>query len=151
MGAPQELYHNPTTRFVAGFIGSPAMNFIMVRVEESGNALSLKLSDGETLQVPPARVDRYGSYKDRKMLLGLRPEHLTEYRDNPKPGVARLEQRVDVTEPMGMETLVHFFIDAAPICARIDPGVRAEPGEVMPFAANMNHMHLIDPESGRVV
>jgi multiple sugar transport system ATP-binding protein len=151
VGPPQELYHHPTTRFVAGFIGSPAMNFIAVRVEATGNALSLKLSDGETLQVPVARVDRYGPYKDRKMLLGLRPEHLTEYHDNPKPGVGRIDQRVDVTEPMGMETLVHFFIDGAPICARIDPAVRAEPDEVMPFAADMNQMHLIDPESGRVV
>ncbi len=151
VGPPQELYHHPATRFVAGFIGSPAMNFIPVRIELNGNALSAKMPDGANLAIPAARVDRYGPFKDRKMLLGLRPEHLTEHTDDPKPGIARIDERVDVTEPMGMETMVHFFIDGAPICARVDPAVRAEPGEVMPFAVDMNHMHLIEPESGRVV
>ena len=50
-----------------------------------------------------------------------------------------------------METMVHFFIDGAPVCARVDPTVRAEPGEMMPLSADMNNMHLIDPERGSVV
>ncbi len=150
VGPPQELYHNPTTRFVAGFIGSPAMNFLPVRVvDDSG--LKLQLADGATLAVPPQRVDRYGRHKGREMTLGLRPEHLTETHEGERPGVVRMNANVDVVEPMGMETLVHFFIGPEPVCARIDPETHAAPREILPLAADMNNMHLIDNESGKVV
>ena len=127
VGPPQELYHNPATRFVAGFIGSPAMNFLPVRVLDEGG-LKLQLATGVKLPVPPQRVDRYSPYKGREMTLGLRPEHLTETHElTRKPNVAHIDALVDVVEPMGMETLVHFFIDGAPVCARIDPGTHAAP------------------------
>ena len=151
VGPPQELYHHPLTRFVAGFIGSPAMNFLPVRVGNGGGGLHVRLADGTTLPVPPARTDRYGPFKDHEMLLGLRPEHLVEYRDGARAGVARLEAAVDVVEPMGMETMVHFFVDGAPVAARIDPNTRAAPGEMLPLHADMNNMHLMEPQSGRVV
>src|SRR4051794_11779224 len=61
VGAPQELYHNPTTRFVAGFIGSPAMNFLPARVQDGANGgLAIRVNDQILLPIPPARVDRYG-------------------------------------------------------------------------------------------
>jgi multiple sugar transport system ATP-binding protein len=151
VGPPQELYHHPATRFVAGFIGSPAMNFIPARMEGAGNQLAARLSDTITLPVPAARLDRYAPYKDKKMLFGIRPEHLTETHEGSKPNMAPLTALVDVTEPMGMETMVHFFIDGVPVCARVDPTVRAEPGEMLPLSADMSNMHLIEPESGRVV
>jgi multiple sugar transport system ATP-binding protein len=151
VGPPQELYHNPATRFVAGFIGSPAMNFIPARIEGANNALSVRLSDTISLPIPAARLDRYGPYKDKAMVFGIRPEHLTETHEGSKQNMAPMAALVDVTEPMGMETMVHFFIDGTPVCARVDPTVRAEPGEVMPLSADMSNMHLIDPDSGRVV
>jgi multiple sugar transport system ATP-binding protein len=52
---------------------------------------------------------------------------------------------------MGMETMVHFFIDGAPVCARVDPATRAEPGEMLPLTADMNQMHLMDGGTGKVV
>ncbi len=150
VGPPQELYHNPATRFVAGFIGSPAMNFLPVRViEESG--LKLQLADGVKLAIPPQRVDRYGKHKGREMTLGLRPEHLTETHAGERPGVVHMDANVDVVEPMGMETLVHFFVKGEPVCARIDPETHAAPREILPLAADLNNMHLIDNESGFVV
>jgi multiple sugar transport system ATP-binding protein len=151
VGPPQELYHHPRTRFVAGFIGSPAMNFLPCRLQNGGDGVSLRLADGTTLPVPPARANRYAAYKDKEMILGLRPEHLYEYQDAAKPGVARLDAPVDVVEPMGMETLVHFFVKGAPVCARVDPTTRAEPDQTLPFSADLNHMHLMEPETGRVV
>ncbi len=150
VGPPQELYHNPATRFVAGFIGSPAMNFLPVRVtNESG--LELKLASGAKLAVPPSRVARYAPYASTEMTLGLRPEHLTETRDVEKPGVVIFEAIVDVTEPMGMETMVHFFEGGAPVCARVDPSSVCVPGQKLTLAADMNQMHLIDPDTGLVV
>jgi multiple sugar transport system ATP-binding protein len=151
VGPPQELYHNPTTRFVAGFIGSPAMNFLPCHVQDGGAGLSVRLANGATLPIPPARANRYGAFKDKEMILGLRPEHVFEYHDSPKPGVAKLDAPVDVVEPMGMETLVHFFVDGTPVCARVDPATHAEPDQTIPLSADLNHMHLIDPGTGQVV
>jgi multiple sugar transport system ATP-binding protein len=152
VGAPQELYHNPATRFVAGFIGSPAMNFLPCRVEDTAGQLSIRVNPTISLAVPPARVDRYAPYKGREMVLGLRPEHLFEHRDVAKPGVSRMDALVDVVEPMGMETLIHFFVDGTAVCARVDPATHAAPGEMLPLSADMNHMHLMEPEGGgRVV
>jgi multiple sugar transport system ATP-binding protein len=150
VGPPQELYHNPATRFVAGFIGSPAMNFLTARVfDESG--LKVKLANGEVLPIPPQRFNRYAAYKDRDMILGLRPEHITEPKDVERPGAAPLTAPVDVVEPMGMETLVHFFIGGEPMTARIDPAVYAAPGENLRLSADMNQMHLIEADTGKVV
>ena len=151
VGPPQELYQHPATHFVAGFIGSPGMNFLPARLQAAGAGLALVLADGTTLDVPPARTDRYGPYRDRAMLLGLRPEHLSAYRQDGKPGCGRLDVLTDVTEPLGMETLVHFFVAGTPVCARIDPDVPASPGQTLSLAADMNNMHLIEPDSGAVV
>jgi len=150
VGAPQELYHNPATRFVAGFIGSPAMNFLPVQVLDDGG-LKIQLADGTKLAVPPGKVDRYGPHKGKRMTLGIRPEHLTETRENAKAGIQQMNALVDVVEPMGMETLVHFFIDGVPMCARVDPLTIARPGEILPLAADMNNMHLIDDQTHKVV
>ncbi len=151
VGPPQELYHSPATRFVAGFIGSPAMNFIPCRIQGRGNELALRLADNLSFPLPPDRTQRYGANTDREMLLGLRPEHLTELKDQARPNVVRLDSRLDVTEPMGMEILVHFRINGTAVCGRVDPSVRAMAGEILPMSADLNHMHLIDPETDRVI
>lgn len=151
VGPPQELYHHPATRFVAGFIGSPAMNFVPCRLVRANEQLSLDLGKGIVLPVPPSRADRYGVYADREMVLGLRPEHLTELKGSDKPNVARLDARLEVTEPMGMEIVVHFRIDGTALCGRVDPATRAVAGETLPMSVDLNHMHLIEPESGRVI
>jgi multiple sugar transport system ATP-binding protein len=150
VGTPQELYHNPATRFVAGFIGSPAMNFLPAQVVDDGG-LKVQLADGTKMAIPAQRVDRYGPHKGKKMTLGIRPEHMTETHDVEKPGVQIMNAKVDVLEPMGMETLVHHFVDGVAVCSRIDPNVRTGPGETLPLAVDMNNMHLIDEASNRVV
>ena len=79
IGAPNDLYHSPKTRFVAGFIGSPAMNFVPCRLEEADGALRVRLTDEIALPVPPSRAARYRPHVGRDGLtFGLRPEHLTE-------------------------------------------------------------------------
>jgi len=152
VGSPQELYHNPTTRFVAGFIGSPAMNFLPCRVEDAaGGGLVVKVTDQIMLPVPPSRRDRYAKHKGKPMVLGLRPEHLFEYHETGKPGWTRVDLPVDVVEPMGMETMVHFFVGADPVCARVDPATHAAPGEMLPLTADLNQMHLMEADTGKVV
>ncbi|WP_439599405.1 ABC transporter ATP-binding protein [Falsiroseomonas sp.] len=151
VGPPQELYHHPKTRFVAGFIGSPAMNFFPATVENGSGALRLNLPNGIVLPVPADRTARYQAAAGREVLFGIRPEHLTEPKNLDRDNIAVFEVTPEVIEPMGMETLVHFWMQGAEICARIDPTTPAEPGRPMQLAADLNHMHLIDPVSGLVL
>jgi multiple sugar transport system ATP-binding protein len=151
VGPPQELYHHPKTRFVAGFIGSPSMNFMPVHVLDN----AVRLEDGQVLPIPASRQARYAPYRDTPMLLGIRPEHLTEAA---RPGSAPVNVMVDVVEPMGMETMVHFRLGAAGggvadalYTARVAPETAASPNVVLPLQADMNQMHLLDPDSGRVI
>src|SRR6201981_2509537 len=76
IGTPHELYHNPKTRFVAGFIGSPAMNFVNARVVNGGATLQIRLSEQLSLPVPESRTARYKPYLDKEVVFGLRPEDI---------------------------------------------------------------------------
>jgi len=152
VGPPNDLYHAPATRFVAGFIGSPAMNFIPVRLEAEGDGLSTKLPNGASLPIPAERAQRYRAIAaNGKLSLGLRPEHITELRPEMGPGVVQITVPVDVTEPMGMETLVYFKLDGAELCARVSPKAGIREGTSAQLAADLNNMHIIDETTGRVV
>jgi multiple sugar transport system ATP-binding protein len=151
IGTPQELYHHPATRFVAGFIGSPAMNFMPCEIVAANGGLAVQVNSQITLQIPASRVDRYGPYKGKKMVFGLRPEHLFEYHEQAKPGWDRVDLKVDVVEPMGMETMVHFFLGGDPICARVAPETECHPEQILALTADMNNMHLMEVDSGKVV
>src|SRR5216110_2614531 len=88
IGTPNDLYHKPATRFVAGFIGSPAMNFVPCRLEEVAGELHVRLTDRIGFPLPPARAARYQNVpRDEKLLLGIRPEHITEAIAHPEPGI----------------------------------------------------------------
>src|SRR5215813_8198313 len=116
IGTPNELYHNPATRFVASFIGSPAMNFIPCQLEDAGGKLQVRLTDRLVFPLPPARAARYNALaRSDKLLLGIRPEHITESHSHLDPGVETFDTKLDVTEPMGMETLVYFNLHGAQV------------------------------------
>jgi multiple sugar transport system ATP-binding protein len=151
VGPPQELYHRPATRFVAGFIGSPAMNFIPARLENGSGALRVVLPDGVTFPVPEDRTQRYRALAGQEVVFGIRPEHLTEPKNLDRQNISVFEVTPEVIEPMGMETLIYLWKHGTEICARIDPTTPAAPGRPMLLAADLNHMHLIDPQSGRVL
>jgi multiple sugar transport system ATP-binding protein len=151
VGPPQELYHSPATKFVAGFIGSPAMNFIPARLEQASGALVLVLPGGIRLNVPEARSARYAAHAGREVLFGIRPEHLTDDKPTDKANPAPLTLTPEVIEPMGMETLAHFRLDGAEISARLDPATPAEVGVPLRLIAHMDQMHLIDPATDKVL
>ncbi|GGG42701.1 sugar ABC transporter ATP-binding protein [Caldovatus sediminis] len=151
VGTPQELYHRPATRFVAGFIGSPAMNMIPARLENGAGALRLRLPGDIVLPVPAERTQRYAPLAGGEVLFGIRPEHLTEPKNLDRPNIATFEAAPEVIEPLGMETLVIFSLQGNEVTARLDPAVPAERGRKMPFAADLNQMHLIEPRTGRVL
>ncbi len=152
IGTPNDLYHHPATRFVAGFIGSPAMNFIPCRLEEDSGQLKVRLTDRLAFPLPPARAARYRAVpRTESLLLGIRPEHITEAQNHPEPGVENFETVLDVTEPMGMETLVYFIIEGVEVCGRVNPNAGARDGAPLRLAVDLNNMHLLNEVTGVVL
>jgi multiple sugar transport system ATP-binding protein len=150
VGTPQDLYHRPATRFVAGFIGSPAMNFLPCSLAQNGVGLTVRLSDTLAFPVPENRAARYRPYLGKPLVFGLRPEHMTEVRSDQQKG-REFTVTLDVVEPMGMETMVFFTIEGTEVCARVAPEAARGPGEPMRLYANLDNMHLIDPQTEQVV
>jgi multiple sugar transport system ATP-binding protein len=150
IGAPNELYHNPKTRFVAGFIGSPAMNFVPAQLDGGGAGLTLRLSDKLSFPVPQSRVARYQPLVGKDVVFGLRPEHITESRGQ-NGGGQDFTVTLDVVEPMGMETMVFFRVGGAEVCGRVEPTAAKGAGESMTLRANLDHMHLVDPSTNLVL
>jgi multiple sugar transport system ATP-binding protein len=151
IGTPHEVYHKPRTQFVAGFIGSPTMNFLPCRLVENGAGLTARLSDWLALPVPASREARYRPHVGHELIFGLRPEHIREGRGDIPPGMAAFEARLDVVEPMGMETMVYFLVDGVEVCGRVDPAAAGAMGEPMRLIADLNQMHLIDPRTELVI
>ena len=150
IGAPNDLYHAPLTRFVAGFIGSPAMNFIPCRLEQADGGLRVRLSDAIACRCRRRAPRAIGRMWDATgLIFGLRPEHLTEAKPNGDPG--SIDALLEVTEPLGMETLVFFTIDGTEVCGRVNPDAGAREGVRMKLAARLENMHLIDDATGRVI
>ena len=151
IGTPHEVYHKPRTQFVAGFIGSPTMNFLPCRLVENGAGLTIRLSDWLALPVPASREARYRPRVGHELIFGLRPEHIREGRGDIPTGMAAFEARLDVVEPMGMETMVYFLVDGVEVCGRVDPAAAGTMGEPMRLVADVNQMHLIDPRTELVI
>ena len=144
VGTPMEIYHHPATMFVAGFIGSPAMNFLDATVAENGDALSLR--GGERLSVGQ-RIGGAG----RKVVAGIRPEHLTIAAEA-APGDA-LHVTVDLVEALGADTLVHGRIGAAngSLLARLPGNAVVRTGDQLTLAVPAGELHLFDPETGKSI
>jgi multiple sugar transport system ATP-binding protein len=151
LDTPENIYDRPADTFVAGFIGSPAMNFIPAKLEQASGALRLHLPQDIVLDVPAARTARYQAHAGRDVLFGIRPEHLTDDKPTDKSNTAPVTLKPEVIEPMGMETLVHFKLNGTEVSARLDPATPAAVGAPLSLIAHMDQMHLIDPTSDKVL
>jgi len=152
VGSPNDLYHSPATQFVAGFIGSPAMNMVSCGLEETAGALRVRINSEIALPVPAERTARYRAHAGKpNLVFGLRPEHVTELRSPLAPGQSPFEVTVDVIEPLGIETLVFFGLNGVETCARTNPLANLQAGKRAQLMADLRYMHLMDGESGRVL
>ena len=144
---PQVLYDTPNNIFVAGFIGSPAMNFLDVTLIEQDGKMAVDCGD-YVLEVPDDKANRYRSYLGKEVLLGIRPEntHDPEYAP-PDISSALVEARVDVTELMGNEVTVYLVTENTQFVGRFDPRTGARVGNTMSVAFNMGHMHIFDKQT----
>ncbi|MBV8191946.1 MAG: sn-glycerol-3-phosphate ABC transporter ATP-binding protein UgpC [Alphaproteobacteria bacterium] len=152
VGSPNDLYHSPATKFVAGFIGSPAMNFIPCQVEQAAGALRVRVNDTLAFPVPADRTARYTPHAGKpNVVLGLRPEHIAETRPHIEPNQHDFSQVIAVVEPMGMETLVYFTLAGIEVCGRVNPNAGATADKAMTLRADLSNMHLIDDSTGKVL
>lgn len=151
IGSPLEVYENPKNLFVAGFIGSPPMNFMDVELVEENGSLYV---DGGTfrLGVPAILKQKYISWKNRKVVFGIRPEHL---KDSPfvirEEGYVELEAVVDIIEPIGSEIILLVKVGENPLTAKVNPRSTARLHQSIKLEVDMNRMHLFDKETGKVI
>ena len=145
VGEPLELYGRPTNKFVAGFIGSPAMNFVEVAISDAGGTLWADAA-GLRLKLPPRMADRVRAHAGGRMTLGVRPEAL-----HPATGTDAEEccfdTIVDVVEPLGNEILVNFRAGGASMVARVDPAVRLKAHQTVRLALDPERVHFFDAKS----
>ena len=146
VGTPQVLYDQPANRFVAGFIGSPSMNFVDVTLEGTGADAKLTGANDLSLPLPPRLRDSVTALAGRKIIAGFRPEHL-ELNDA-GPDSAKFPGRADVVEYLGNEELLHVTAANQDIVAIVDSSHRVKPGDALTLALPLSKLHLFDAESG---
>ena len=139
--SPLNLYNNPVNQFVAGFIGSPAMNFIEGKiVNDDGIKFT---SEMNVLQIP---LDEkvFSKYVNSKITLGIRPEHFSD-EDN---ALNKIRITLDVVEQMGNEVFAHFAIDGKPIISRLKPKDTFRIGAEVEISLDKNHLYFFECETG---
>jgi multiple sugar transport system ATP-binding protein len=141
LGEPLELYGRPANRFVAGFIGSPAMNFVEVAISAAGDALWAE-AEGLRIRVPQEFSSRLQA--GRRLTLGVRPEALRLANGADDYSFAT---EVDVVEPLGNEILLNFRAGGVPMVARVDPATRVGAHESVRFALDPARVHFFDTQS----
>jgi multiple sugar transport system ATP-binding protein len=145
VGEPLELYSRPANKFVAGFIGSPAMNFVDVALAGSDGALWAE-APGLRLKVAAARTERMRAYTGQRLTLGVRPEdlHLATASDAPHNVFDTI---VDVVEPLGSEILLDVKVGPSLLVARVDPTVRVKLHETIRLAVDPERLQFFDTKT----
>ena len=146
VGSPQTLYDHPLNRFVAGFIGSPSMNFIDVTVEGSGDSARLIGAAGWSVPTPPRLRAIAGDIAGRKLVAGFRPEHLDIGDASAEHG--NFQARADVVEYLGNEELLHVNAAEKDVVAIVNSSHRVRPGDIVNLRLHLDKLHLFDAETG---
>jgi multiple sugar transport system ATP-binding protein len=147
---PQRLYDLPVNVFVAGFIGSPAMNFMSGKLDRSDGNLVIDTGQFH-LPVPGSRRAAFERLIGRPVILGIRPEDIHDPAFTPPQiAAAMVEVTVDVTELMGNEVFIYLSLGPGTFVGRVDPRTTFRPGGKVQVAFNMEHMHLFEVEGEQV-
>ena len=153
VGTPSELYEHPANQFVAGFIGTPQMNFIegICMKEEEGVWLYF---DDQKIKMNPRDAFRLqaGNYIGRKVIMGIRPEDLyTDEEHQKKFACSVIEEKLEVREMLGAESLVYFVGGVLKLVAKVASSAEAQRGEIVRIAMDPEKMHFFDPDNGQAI
>jgi multiple sugar transport system ATP-binding protein len=145
-GTPLDLYERPATRFVAGFLGSPKMNFIPAEFARNGSGGAVKFADGSALALP-GRAE----LTDRKVIFGIRPQHFSRDPGNLSGQAAKVKATVELLQPTGSRAFITFPLGGQPIMAELASHDVQGPGESLDLYLDIGRAVLIDPDTGRVL
>ena len=150
---PQNLYNTPCNLFVAGFIGSPQMNFMDAVVDIKGNDVTLTVGK-HTLKVPASKKQALidGGYNGRTVVLGIRPEdvHDEQMFIEASPNTV-IEATIRVYEMLGAEVYLYFDYEGTSMTARVNPRTTARTGDTVKFALDAEKIHVFDKETEKTI
>ena len=150
---PHNLYNKPQNLFVAGFIGSPQMNFLDAKISISGENVTAQIGDA-TIAVPATKAKALidGGYDGKTVVLGIRPEdiHDSQMFIEASPNSV-IESKIRVYELLGAEVFLYFDYAGTQVTARVDPRTTAQAGDTIKFALDMEHAHFFDKETELVI
>jgi multiple sugar transport system ATP-binding protein len=148
---PQNLYDSPDNLFVAGFIGSPAMNFFNAGLVKEGEDIVVK-TDSFAVKVPEDRRGALEGHLGKPVIFGLRPEDIHDPNFAPPRIISQeVEAQVDLTELMGNEIFLFLKSDVDEYVARVDPRTSYKMGDTVTMSFNMANMHIFDKETEQVI
>jgi multiple sugar transport system ATP-binding protein len=149
IGAPLDVYNHPENKFVAGFIGSPAMNFLDVTVQVENDQLYLQ-ANAFRITVPQRLRARYEPVQGQKAILGIRPEHLFDRQiAGDMPGAAVIKVTAEIIEPIGSEIVLIVLCGPDRITARVDSKTNARSGTDMELMIDTENIHLFDVKTDK--
>jgi multiple sugar transport system ATP-binding protein len=153
VGTPGEIYAEPATRFVAGFVGWPPMNFLGGRLVARNGALHFEGPGASfALRIPPEGASALGSWTDREVTLGLRPEHLSVPPGLPATrSVGHLAGQVESVEPIGPETHLQVRLGEQSLTVRAPAGTNPVVGQTIELEVEVSRASFFDPATGRAV
>jgi multiple sugar transport system ATP-binding protein len=142
VGTPDEVYNTPASVFVGGFIGSPAMNFARGTIRGG----EVAFDGGATIPLHQHGIGKAAGLEGREVIVGIRPEHFVPAGDG-----HALSGRVQVVEPLGSDTLIHFALGSSNLTARVAPEMRPSPGETLSIGVDPSRVHLFDAATERAL
>jgi len=144
---PQNLYDHPDNLFVAGFIGSPSMNFFPARLRKENNLMIVE-SDGFKIPLPADRTKNFEKSAGRDVVFGIRPENIHDIHYTP-PNIhgEKIDVKVDVTELMGNEIFLYLLSGKNSFVARVDPRSNMPVGEQVQVMLDMDNFHIFDAQT----
>ena len=149
--SPQRLYNNPCNIFVAGFIGSPQMNFCDAEIVEEGGEISVKFGSNK-LALTAEKAEKAKEYIGKTVIMGIRPEDLYDDEESlEKYAATTVSADVEVTEMMGAETYLYLVIDGMNFIARVKPDSEAAINTTIKVALDPAKIHLFDKETEKVI
>jgi multiple sugar transport system ATP-binding protein len=151
LDTPQSLYDKPNNVFVAGFIGSPAMNFFDAKLTQSDGKFVID-ADSFRVEIPENRAALYRQHAGKQVVFGIRPEDIHDPHFAP-PGIhqAPIEAAVEVTELMGNEVFLYLRNGEKNFVGRVDPRTQARIGHKLQVSLNMDNMHLFDKQTEQAI
>jgi multiple sugar transport system ATP-binding protein len=173
---PREIYSNPKNIFVAGFIGSPSMNFVYAKIKSKDDVMELTFGDNQ-ITYKDEKKDKLQAFENKEIILGIRPEAFEDgYFANEADYSESIKVKVSLLEQLGSDSYIHFYKDIKPVqteaieeiladegeditvlgdntkfIARINPNSTVVEGEEVELRINPSKLHFFDPESGDVI